>query len=844
MTLLLSLFHPWTWRMAWRDSRKSRRRLLMFSASIMAGIAALVAIGSLRDSLLQALENEARGMLGGDVYLNAKRPFSPKAEKLLSSQGARIQREVAFTTMVRVPESKAARLVQARATDPDYPFYGTPTTDPPDAWARCLNGEGFVSDAALNASLNAAPGTKLKLGSLELPLLGTLLRPPPQVSLMGAFAPELFFARRLVKDTGLSESSGFTFHRAWLLFPDGFNVEKDFATRNKAALRSEGLSLETVEGRKKSARQVLSIVYSFLSLMAFIALVLGGVGIASAMQVHATERIPTVATLRCLGCPAGRALAIYLLQGLGLGLAGSTGGVLIGVAVAWSIPSILNRFLPVTIAAKINPATIFMGLGFGFILCACFALLPLLRVRKVSAMAAVRASVTGGSSAWRDPATWILLPAVAGVLTWLAIQLSPPDAPQIGIGFAVAVAVGLLLLAATGATVTAVARRIVRPWWPFPIRQGLAALHRPRNQTLVFLMSVGLGTALVLSTILAQNLLASFFSDKSFRGKPNFFIIDAKPEKRDAVTAILAENNAQLDGAAPIVLLNLAALNGKSLDEIQAKDRNARPSGWFLTNVYRGSWNKDLMGSGMPPLEGMAVPVSLEEGLMAQLKLKLNDTLTFRSGEKDLLCRVQRSHAASWENMFASFPVIFPEGSLDGFDHTYAFAARTAGVSASAKLQRELTSKVSGVTVFDVAAMTAVLENILDRGLWVIRSLSLLTVFTGAIIVVAILLSGRRDRLEESVILRTLGASRQQIQRILVSEYLLLGTLASLTGGILATGYAFLLAKFAFNVPFSTILWPLAAAILIVASLTTALGMFLSRGIASHPPLAILRGSD
>jgi putative ABC transport system permease protein len=114
----------------------------------------------------------------------------------------------------------------------------------------------------------------------------------------------------------------------------------------------------------------------------------------------------------------------------------------------------------------------------------------------------------------------------------------------------------------------------------------------------------------------------------------------------------------------------------------------------------------------------------------------------------------------------------------------------------------------------------------------------------GGPLVVAILLSGRRDRLEESVILRTLGASRQQIRRILVSEYLLLGTLASLTGGILATGYAFLLAKFAFDVPFTTVLWPLAAAILIVATLTTALGMFLSRGIASHPPLAILRGSD
>jgi putative ABC transport system permease protein len=830
--------------MAWRDSRKSRRRLLLFSASIMAGIAALVAIGSLRDSLLLALENEARGMLGGDVYVHAKRPFSNRANEILAADGARIQREVAYTTMARVADSKAARLVQARAADPDYPFHGTPVTDPPDAWQRCLAGEGFVADAALMASLEIETGRRLRIGSLELPLLGSFLRPPPQVSLMGAFAPELFFARSLAPQTGLRDASGFTFHRAWLVFPDGYDVEKNFAARHRSALRSEGISTETVEGRKKSARRVLEIVYSFLSLMAFIALVLGGVGIASAMQVHASERIPTVATLRCLGCTASRALAVYLIQGLGLGLAGSLGGVTLGLAAAWAIPTFLNSVLPVTVTPKLAPQTIFMALGFGFLLCVCFALLPLLRVRRVPAMAAVRAQITGGASPWRDPAAWILIPAVAASLTWLAIQLSPPDAPRVGIGFAVAIAAGLALLAATGTVLMKLVRLAVRPSWPFAIRQGLAGLHRPRNQTTLFLMSVGLGSALVLVTVLAQHLLTGFFDGNAFRGKPNFFATDAPPDAREKTIALMTASGATVDGSAPIVLLSLAALNGQTLDQIQEKERNQRPSGWSLTNVYRASWNKELMGSSPPPPPGSAIPISLEEGLLGQLKLKRDQTITFRAGEREILCLIKRTHTAAWENMFASFPVIFPEGALEGFDHTWAFAARTSGTRQSAILQRDLTAAVPGITVFDVAAMTAILENLLDRGIWVIRALSLLTVLTGCIIVVAILLAGRRDRLEESVTLRTLGASRQQIRSILVSEYVILGFTAALTGAVLAAAYAWLLATYVFKVPFHTLLWPLAWAILIVAALTAALGMFLSRGIASHPPLAILRGSD
>ena len=824
--------------MAWRDSRRARARLLMFSVSIMAGIAALITVGSLRDSLLHALDSEARAMLGADAYLHAKRPISEKAEELLRAQPCQVQRETAFTTMARVTGRDDAKLAQARAVDEGWPFFGKPITEPADAWERCLAGEGFVIDSFLKESLALRDGDKLKVGELELPLLGVLRKPPPQVSLMSAFAPEMFFARRLVPQSGLDESSGGTFHRAWLLFPDGYDVDKQFAEKLKKPLRTEGVSLETVSARKKSITWVLEMVNSFLSLMAFIALVLGGLGVASAIHVHAVERLPVIATLRCLGCTSGKALAVYVVQGLWLGLAGSTGGVLLGAAAVAGAPYVLRMILPVEVETHLSMAIAGQALVFGFLLCVSFALLPLLCVRRVSPLAAVRAPVAGGASLWSDPLTWLVLPVVAGSLVWLAIALSPPREPGVGLGFCAALAVGFLLLAAVARLLMTVTRRVVRPWWPFTLRQGLAGLYRPRNQTMLFLLSVGTGVSMTLSTLLTQSMLTRFLEGWDLKMKANFFVINIPPEKRQEAADVMRSQGAQVMGEAPIALLSLQRVNGKSLDELQDVKGRKRIGGWFLTNLYRASWDPALPQSAT----GETLSISLEKNLAEGFKVKAGDSLTFNHGGQELNCVVKELHEANIEKMLDNFAILIKERIPPGLLTTWATGARITDAAHGSRVQGALTSAVPGVTIFDIAAMSEVVEKMIERGAWLVRSLSLLTVFTGLVIVVAVLLAGRRDRVEESVLLRTLGASRSQIRRILICEYLLLGLFAALTGALLSMGFAWLLATFVFKIPFDTWHWPLAAAVILVCALTALLGMFLSRGVASHPPLSILRG--
>jgi putative ABC transport system permease protein len=507
---------------------------------------------------------------------------------------------------------------------------------------------------------------------------------------------------------------------------------------------------------------------------------------------------------------------------------------------------VLHEILPVEVATELSIGVAAQALVFGFVLCFSFALLPLLCVRRVPALAAVRAPVDGGVSLWRDPLTWAVLPAVTGSLIWLAGTLSPPDDPNLGLRFCAALAAGVLVLAGVALGIMKAARAIVRPWWPFTFRQGLAGLYRPRNQTRLFLLSVGMGTALVLATLLTQSMLTGYLRGGKIGTKENFFIIDLSNDQRAKAGLVLKEGGAEVVSEAPVVKSSLTKVNGKSAADMSAKkdrrneDDSGRVPGWVYTQAYRLSWDPKLPLAAAGEIA--PVKVTVERNLANSLKLKPGATLTFTSGERAIECIVEGFHEISWDRLLDNFPVLIRERIPAGLTPAWATGAHVNDSAHGARMQREVSQALKGVTVLDVTAFTAVLADILERGRWLVRSMSILTVITGLIIVIAVLLAGRRDRVEESVLLRTLGASRSQIRRILVFEYLLLGLFAALTGALLAVGFAWLLATHVFHLPFDTWYLPLGAAVGLVCALTAILGMLLSRGVAGHPPLAILRG--
>ena len=171
----------------------------------------------------------------------------------------------------------------------------------------------------------------------------------------------------------------------------------------------------------------------------------------------------------------------------------------------------------------------------------------------------------------------------------------------------------------------------------------------------------------------------------------------------------------------------------------------------------------------------------------------------------------------------------------------HVLVTRVASSEESARAQREIVKAFPNVSVIDLTLILQTVDAILGKISFVIRFMAMFTVLTGLFVLVSALIAGRYQRIQESVLLRTLGASRQQILKILMVEYLSLGVLAALTGVLLAVVAAWALARFVFHTPFTPDVWPLLAAVVTVPIVTTITGSLMSRGMLKQPPLSILR---
>jgi len=194
-----------------------------------------------------------------------------------------------------------------------------------------------------------------------------------------------------------------------------------------------------------------------------------------------------------------------------------------------------------------------------------------------------------------------------------------------------------------------------------------------------------------------------------------------------------------------------------------------------------------------------------------------------------------------WRRMEPNFFVVFPDGVLEGAPKTFVAAMRAATPADSARVQRAVVDEFPNVTAIDLALVVETLDGIFSKVALAVQFMALFTVATGLVVLAGSVLSGRHQRIRETVLLRTLGATRRQVVLIQLVEYAVLGVQAALVGGLLAVAGSALLARFVFHIPASAPAGQIAAAVAAVASLAVATGFIAGRGVMDHPPLEILR---
>jgi putative ABC transport system permease protein len=408
----------------------------------------------------------------------------------------------------------------------------------------------------------------------------------------------------------------------------------------------------------------------------------------------------------------------------------------------------------------------------------------------------------------------------------------------LGVAFGVLVAVARGLIFA--------ARRVVRPAWPYLLRQGISNLHRPHNQTLLFLLSLGLGTFLLVTILLAGNLLHQRLSLQEFSDSPNIYLVDVQADQLAGVRALIAERGLPAMEGAPIVSMRVEKVRGEPLIELEK--RGAIPA-WVRFREFRSSYRDRLNATETLVAGELAtqatdpngpVPVSLEADFAKNANIAMGDELTLDVQGVSVRARVTSLRKVDWSRFKLNFFMIFPPGVLESAPGFHIVTTRVpAGVS-SGDLQRALVHQFPNVSAIDLTLILETVRGILEKISRVITVLAAFTVLAGLPILVGTLLNGRDQRARESILLRTLGASARQVRVILFIEYATLGTLSAVAGLILAIAANFALALAVFNAA----PWPdpilIGAAFATTTGLAILGGLALSRGISRHPPLEVL----
>jgi putative ABC transport system permease protein len=835
----------WLLIMAWRDSRKNWSRLLLFISSIILGIAALVAINSFSYNLRNDIDAQAKTLLGADLVISDNRPISAEMQALLDSIPGKRSRENSFASMVYFLKSDQTRLAQIRALEGDFPYYGAIETTPAQAATTFRQGgRKALVDQTLMLQFNAEVGDSIKVGELTFEIAGRLEQVPGQAGIAATVAPAIYIPMNYLEETGLIQKGSRVIYRYYYQIENEATVNK-IIKATEPRFEKEGFDIDTVETRKEGVGRTFDNLTGFLNLVAFIALLLGCVGVASAVQVYIKEKIPSVAVLRCLGLKGYQAFLIYLVQIAALGLLGATAGAIIGTLIQFVLPQVLADFLPLELSLSISWKAIAQGIVTGLVISVLFALFPLLSIRNISPLNTLR--VVHEDKPSRDPLRWLvyaLIIVFVFVFAWLQIN----NLKQ-AFFFTLGLIAAFLVLAGVAKAIIWLVRRYFPVSWSYLWRQSLANLFRPGNQTQILIVSIGLGTALIAMLYFVQNLLIEQVNISDTGKQPNMVLFDIQTSQREEIAALTRSYQLPVIQQVPIVTMRLEEINGNSAEYYREDSTRGVPN-WAFTREYRVTYRDSLIDSekltagtwyGNVASPEDTVYISLEEGYAERMHINLGDKLLFNVQGALVPTVVGSLREVEWNRVQSNFLVVFPAGVLEAAPQFHVLMTRVNSNEASARFQQALVKQFPTISVVDLALIISTLDDILSKVSFVIRFMALFSIVTGMLVLVASVLISKYQRVQESVLLRTIGASRRQILIINALEYFFLGSLAALTGIILSLAGSWALAYFSFESTFLPDLLPMVITYLLITGLTVVIGMLNSRSVLNKPPLEVLR---
>lgn len=779
-----------SWRIARRDLNAGFRGLRLLFVCLFLGVGTLAAIGSLTASITGELAARGRVLLGGDIEVGMMQREASVSERAELRGLGRVSETVRMRAMAQrsggaVSDGPAAVLTELKGVDDAYPLYGTLTLRAgvyaPLAADRILIGN------ALAERLQVRPGDRLRYGTADFVITGIMADEPDRVSEGFTLGPVAIVSMDGLRRSGLIQPGSLFESKYRVRLPAGTDaaVVRDTLERRH---RSDGWDMKDHERAAPGANRFFERMGQFLSLIGLAALVIAGIGVSNGVSSYLAQKRGGIATLKVLGATSSDIERIYLLQVAAVAAVAILAGLIVGALLPPGIVALAGDILPVQPGFQLHPLPLATSAAYGLLIALIFTLPPLARARTQPAAAIFRSLVDPRRRIdWRS--TRIV--ALAGVAL-IAVALLTAREPIFSAAVLGAVVGVLLLLLGLGWGVSRLARRIPRPRRPL-LRLALANLYRPGAQTSALVVALGLALTLFVTLAGIQTSLSTEIERTVPKKAPNLFVLDVPSTQEARFKAAIGREapGAQLN-IVPALRGTIVAYAGQ-----RVADMAERPEGaWFLrgergvtysATLPQGSdlvagkwWAADYAG---PPL------LSLDAEAARILNLTVGDTMTVSVLGREIEAKIASLRKVNWDTMGFNYVLVFSPNTLKAAPHSLT-ATITMPPARDGAVTRALLAAFPGASVIAVSEVIGQIGGILEQMSSAIVAAASIAILAGIAVLVGAIAASRQARGYDSVILKTLGATRWQVLGTQALEYGLLAAILASVSLVLGGGAA------------------------------------------------------
>ena len=838
-------------RMAVRETRASLRRLFFFFICIAVGVAAIVALRSVIQSVRGVFGSEAKALIAADVLIATNRDWTPEAratiDRRLADAGSVERTELVETpTMVRPADrSKAvAKMAELRAVQPRFPLYGSVDLQGGQTYSpELLANHGVIVRPELLTAIGVAVGDQIIIGTSTFTIRGLIVREPGRG--MGEFSlgPRVLIAYDDLPSTGLL-GFGSRARRAMLVKVPEDRVEP-LVKNLRGDFKDEFINTRSFRSTEDQVGRDFDRAENYLSLVGLIIVILGGIAVSSVTRVFILQKIRSIAVLKCLGARSGQIISVYILQVMTLGLAGSLLGVALARGVIASIPLMLGASTSILAQAHygVTWSAAAQGVAIGVLVSLLFSVVPLLQVRFIKPSLLLRDETVRRARDWKGIGVIVVVSlALVALTAWQAASL------KVGVVVCVGFAGLAVILHLAGRALIALIAPLANSR-SFPLRHAVLHLSRPGNQTRVILLAVGLGAFFIVGVRSMQASLLSEFSIQVAQDAPDMFLLDVQRAQAEGVRAFLGDpsHGAGEFQLIPVLRARVVGVAGKevTLDGADAVREKGVSLGREFTITYRDHLesNERVIQGAFWNSASAEGEVSVEKLIAERARLHVGDTMKFDVLGRVVAARVTSIRDVEWrESRNGGFVFVFRPGVLDQAPQTFVAPLKGPdGVAARARFQHDLVERFPNVSVIDFHEVLETIRDVMSKVTLAITVVGGLVLLSGGLILIGAVAMTKFQRVYEAAVFKTLGANTRTIARMLLFEYGVLGSLAGLIGSLGAIVLTWGVSRYALEIPWKIFAGEHIAGVLLTAVLVAVIGVVSSLDVLKNKPLATLR---